>query len=390
MSTEPLPPRATGAPDQVGPLSGFAVAVTAARRRVEFGTALERKGAEVVYGPAIEIQSLEDDDTLRAVTQACIDAPPDIVVATTGIGFRGWIDAADSWGLGGPLLEALGRAQLYARGPKVVGAMHAAGLFGEWSPASESSSEVLERLLTTDLQDRRLVIQLHGEPLPDVVDALRAAGAEVVEAQVYRWLPHPDAAPLARVCQLTAARELDCVTFTSAPAAASFLQASERDGFLPEVLAALQGEVLAAAVGPVTAAPLQRAGVPVLHPARSRLGALVREIAEQVPARRAHRLVAAGHRLEVRGRAVLVDGVLVTPGRTGMALLRRLTAHPGQVLTRAELGAGLPGGDADPHAVEVSVGRLRSALGDPRIVQTVVKRGYRLAFEPEADVTWRY
>jgi uroporphyrinogen-III synthase len=26
---------------------------------------------------------------------------------------------------------------------------------------------------------------------------------------------------------------------------------------------------------------------------------------------------------------------------------------------------------------------LRAALGDPRIVQTVVKRGYRLAFEPE-------
>jgi len=40
------------------------------------------------------------------------------------------------------------------------------------------------------------------------------------------------------------------------------------------------------------------------------------------------------------------------------------------------------------------VGRLRTALGDPRIIQTVVKRGYRLAYEPERasnnDGTWRY
>lgn len=31
----------------------------------------------------------------------------------------------------------------------------------------------------------------------------------------------------------------------------------------------------------------------------------------------------------------------------------------------------------------VAVGRLRTALGDPRIIQSVVKRGYRLAYEPE-------
>jgi uroporphyrinogen-III synthase len=32
--------------------------------------------------------------------------------------------------------------------------------------------------------------------------------------------------------------------------------------------------------------------------------------------------------------------------------------------------------------VEMAVTRLRSALGDPRCVQTVVKRGYRLAVAP--------
>ena len=31
--------------------------------------------------------------------------------------------------------------------------------------------------------------------------------------------------------------------------------------------------------------------------------------------------------------------------------------------------------------------RLRSSLGAPKIVQTVVKRGYRLAMEPDAPIS---
>jgi uroporphyrinogen-III synthase len=66
-----------------------------------------------------------------------------------------------------------------------------------------------------------------------------------------------------------------------------------------------------------------------------------------------------------------------------MALLRELTARPGRVVSRASLLKIAPGDGAGEHAVEVAVGRLRTALGDPRIIQTVVKRGYRMAYEPE-------
>jgi uroporphyrinogen-III synthase len=89
----------------------------------------------------------------------------------------------------------------------------------------------------------------------------------------------------------------------------------------------------------------------------------------------------AGHRLEVRGHAAVVDDVLVPLPATGMGLLRLLAARPGQVLSRHVLMRALPGDSRDGHAVEVAVGRLRTALGDPRIVATVVKRGYRLAVD---------
>jgi uroporphyrinogen-III synthase len=65
----------------------------------------------------------------------------------------------------------------------------------------------------------------------------------------------------------------------------------------------------------------------------------------------------------------------------GMTLLRELATRPGQVFSRDALGRLLPGGSTDGHAVEVAIARLRTTLGDPGIVQTVVKRGYRLGVE---------
>ena len=366
---------------EVPPLAGYTIGVTAARRREELGAALERRGARVMYGPAIRIVPLADDTELLEATKRCLAAPLDYAVATTGIGFRGWMDAAETWGLATALVETLGRAQILARGPKVRGAVRATELREAWSPESESSSEVLEYMLANhQLDGRRVAVQLHGEPLPDLVDTLRASGADVIEVPVYRWVPPEDEQPLRRLIETTASAGLDCVTFTSAPAAANFLRTADDLGVHAEVVTALKGPVLAAAVGSVTAGPLLRADIPVVRPGRFRLGALVREVVEQLPAR-AQVLGPAGHRLELRGHAVALDDALVPLPGVGMALLRELASRPGQVFSRDALGRLLPGESSEGHAVEVAIARLRTALGDPAIVQTVVKRGYRLAVD---------
>ncbi|WP_338051348.1 uroporphyrinogen-III synthase [Pseudonocardia acidicola] len=370
-------------PAAVPPLAGFTVGITAARRAEELGTMLERRGATVQHGPTLRIVPLADDTELLASTRALVARPPDITVATTGIGFRGWIEAAEGWGMGEDLLAALGSGTLLARGPKARGAIRASGLTDAWSPPSESSAEVLEYLLDAGVEGRRIAVQLHGEPLPDMVEALTLAGAEVVEVPVYRWVPPADLGPMDRLTDTVLAGGIDILAFTSAPAAASLLARAGERGVREELLTALRGPVLALCVGPVTAAPLEAVDVPTVQPQRSRLGAMVRALEAEAPAR-ARRLPVAGHRLELRGHAVLVDGALRTVPPTGMALLRVLARRPGRVVSRAELLGTLPGGGDDEHAVETAVARLRAALGEPKLVQTVVKRGYRLALDPAA------
>ncbi|HVX46243.1 MAG TPA: uroporphyrinogen-III synthase, partial [Mycobacteriales bacterium] len=149
------------------PLAGYTVAVTAARRREEFGTALERRGAKVISAPAIRIVPLPDDAELQNATARCLAAPVDFVVATTGIGFRGWMDAAETWGLAEPLLATIAASVVLTRGPKARGAVRAAGLREAWSPESESSQEVVRHLMRSyQLAGKRIAVQLHGEPQP--------------------------------------------------------------------------------------------------------------------------------------------------------------------------------------------------------------------------------
>jgi len=367
----------------VPPLAGFTVGVTAARRAEELGTMMERRGAAVLHGPALRIVALADDTDLLAATRGLIAQPPDITVATTGIGFRGWVEAADGWGIGEDLLAALGSGKLIARGPKARGAIRASGLVDAWSPPSESSAEVLDYLLAAGVEGSRIAVQLHGEPLPDVVEALQVAGAEVIEVPVYRWAPPVDIGPLDRLTDTVLGGCVDVLAFTSAPAAASLLARAAERGLRDELVAAMCGPVLALCVGPVTAAPLEALDIPTVQPERSRLGAMVRKLESEMPAR-ARRLPVAGHWLELRGHAVLVDGVLRPVPPAGMALLRVLARRPGRVVTRAELLRALPGTSNDEHAVETAMTRLRSALGESRLVQTVVKRGYRLALAPAA------
>ena len=266
-----------------GPLSGVRVGVTADRRADDQIDLLHRRGATTVHGPTMRIVPLADDEALAVVTRELVDAPPDVVVATTGQGFRGWLEVADEWELGERLRAVLGDAEILARGPKARGAIRGSGLREAWSAdETESSPEVLEHLLASEHSGRRIAVQLHGDPMTSFLTALREAGADVVEVHVYRWEPPPDLPAVDALIAAIVGREVDAVTFTSAPAVEGLVHRAEATGRGDELLEALRGGVLACSVGPVTSAPLDRRDVPSIAPDRFRLGAMVRRLEEHV------------------------------------------------------------------------------------------------------------
>ncbi|PWD51397.1 uroporphyrinogen-III synthase [Serinibacter arcticus] len=363
--------------DQV--LTGCVVLITAERRATELAAALVRRGAQTRHAPALSMLPHADDQLLLERTREVIANPPDVVLATTGIGFRAWIEAADTAGLAEDLVRAIGGARLIARGPKARGAIQAAGLTADWVAESETSEEVAELLLDEGVEGLDIVIQHHGAGADGLDEQFRDAGAQVHNIVVYRWGPPKDPALVLESVRAVADGEIDAVTFTSAPAAAAWLGVARDAQILEAVID--RDDVLWAAVGPITAAPLRDAGIEPLIPDRGRLGSFVRALTTHFASQPGVATSAGALHLR-RGGAVL-DGrdLALTP--SGLAVLRLLTDNIGSVVSREAVLGALPGGSTDPHAAEVAIARLRDAVGR-QVIRTVVKRGYRLETQEDA------
>lgn len=363
--------------DEGTSLAGCTVVITADRRKRELASALERRGATVAHAASLSTIPHLDDAQLVARSRELIVDPPDVVVVTTGIGFRGWIEAAEAAGLAADLVSALRGARLVARGPKARGAIQAAGLEADWVAESETAGELRDYLLAEGVDGKRVSVQHHGNGSDGLDEAFADAGATVVPVLVYGWGPPPDPEVHSGWVQKVADGGADAVLFTSAPGSRSWLTTVEDEGLITPIRRrAARGELVLAAVGPVTAAPLEEAGLEVNFPDRWRLGALVRWLVQHYAA---PGLPTVAGSLVVRANAAVLDGRVLPLSPGGRELLRALAAAGGGVLSRDQLADVLPGDRAGAHAVEAAINRLRESSGSPELVRTVVKRGYALS-----------
>jgi uroporphyrinogen-III synthase len=360
---------------RVDQLRGFRIGVTSDRRSSDLIAALERRGAQVLHAPALKIAPNEQDSALVAETRTLIRTRPEVVLVTTGYGVRRWFEVADAVGLGAELTAVLEAARIFARGPKAVGAVRAAGLVDAQLSETDTTAALVDAVTGSGLTGRRVAIQLHGFTDEEQLRRLREVSAEVVTVTPYRWVRPTGSDRLPRLIEAACSRQLDAITYTSAPGAAATLETAYGMGLGEAFVAAHRDHVTAAAVGPVTAQPLVEAGIVPIVPERYRLGALIRLVCEDladhhVQVYRCHETL-----IEVRGRSVSVGGRSVLLGPSALALFKALAASDG-VVSRVNLVAALPE-QLDDHALEVAMSRLRRALDVPGLITTVVKRGYR-------------
>ena len=362
-------------------LSGFVVGVTADRRAEEQIAMLRRRGASVLHGPAIRTHPVSVDGALAAAIDDLVARPPDVTVLNTGIGVRGIVEAAEVLGRAEALVAALARSRVFCRGPKAHGAAVTVGLSVAWSTPSGVSAEIVDELGRTGLEGVRVALQLDGAPTQPLAATLTGLGADVVAVPVYRWSPPDDPAPAVRLAQAVAERRVDAVTFTARPQIETLCEMAETHGVLEPMLDGFARGVVVACVGPVCAEAAEAAGFgePVV-PVRPRLGSMVVRVAEALTAR-AVSFRLGGDVARLQGRTFTLAGETVQLTERERDLLAALARRPGVVVSKLELLATVwPGSDADEHAVEVAIARLRHRLGrHGDRLETVFRRGYRLA-----------
>lgn len=264
-----------------------AVGITADRRWEEQAELFRRRGIDVIHGPTMRTLDLSHDRALRAATEALMEAPPLVLVATTGAGMRQWFEAADGWGVRADLLSALAQAVIVARGAKSSSAVRQAGLEVSWRAPGESMAEVLEHVRALpDVGTARIAVQLFDPDDHPATAALRAMAGEVVEVPIYRWLLPDDLAPAERLVAEAVSGSLAAVTFTSQPAVRFFFRIASRLRQADALCSAFCDRgVLAACIGPVCAEALFAEGVApsaVAWPEPFRLPPMVRMVAARL------------------------------------------------------------------------------------------------------------
>lgn len=375
--TETLPPE-TGRVTAT-PLAGFEIGITADRRADEQIKLLTGRGAACLHGPVIKTHPFGSEEDLRAATQDVIDHPPDLVVATTGVGVRSWLEAAEAIRLADGLRHVLEATTLYARGPKATGALVTAGLEVAWTTPRAQYTEIVAALAAEGVAGRRVAVQLDGAGAVDLCSQLEQLGATIVRVPVYRWSLPDDTGPAERLIRAAVDRRLDAVTFTAKPAVENLLDIAAMIGSLDELVSALATDVAVFCVGPVCAGGF--ADLPAVRPYvpdRHRLGSMVQQIAHQFDGR-GGTVELGGQQVRVQGKLAVVAGQQAWLTDRERALLGALLENQGVVHSKRELLRRVwRGAESDEHLVEVTVARLRKRLGPAgNGIETVMRRGYR-------------
>lgn len=359
-------------------LAGHVVVVTT-HRAEDLSLALTRRGATVLSAPPVRSLPHPDPDVVTEQTHHLIAHPPQTLILTSGSGLRRWLALAAARGMSEDLLDVMAGARVVARGPRTRAVAHQLGLTPDWVAEADTTSEVLEVVLSEGVGRAHIAVQLHHED-DGLAGELVAAGADVSVVVPSVWGPAPDPAALTASVRAAADGEVDAVLFTSAQAVRRWLEEAEAGGTAPAVAGRLlSGSMVAAAIGPGTASPLVELGVDPLVPERARLGLLVQALVRHVEQDTTTRLATSCGALEVRRTVALLEGHVLALPPGGLEVLRLLAGARGEIVTRRQVLEVLPGFSRDPHAADVAIARLREAVSCRAFVETVVRRGYRLA-----------
>ncbi len=235
------------------PLFGKRIVVTRARgQAAEFSRLLIRAGADPVECPTIETVPPHSWDVVDGALAEIASFHWLIFTSVNGVGpFMARLHHA------GLDTRALAGLTICCIGPRTANELHRHGLRADLVPAEFQAEGILEALKPYPMQGRRVLIPRADVAREILPEQLRALGAEVVVAPVYRTV-RPEAS-FEALSQALRAGEIDMLTFTSSSTVRNFVELFSDRASLLEATA----RVSVACIGPITAATAQDYGLRV-------------------------------------------------------------------------------------------------------------------------------
>jgi uroporphyrinogen-III synthase len=243
-------------------LAGCRVALAEGRQLEDLAALLAAEGAVPLRYPLLAILDAPDADPVLAWLRDLAADRFAYVILLTGEGVRHLLGFADRDGRRADVIAALGRTRTVLRGPKPVQALKEVGLAPYRVAASPTTEGVIAALRQEPLSGVAVGVQLYAPSNPPLLEFLAAAGAAAHPVLPYVYAPASDAGRVVELIDRLESGAVDVIVFTSSPQWTRLEEVAAARG-RQEALRAGLGRVRVAAVGPVIADTLRRAGVRV-------------------------------------------------------------------------------------------------------------------------------
>jgi uroporphyrinogen-III synthase len=262
------------------PFDGLRVLALESRRSVEIARLIRARGGDPFVAPSMREIPLSDNPKAFEFADRLRAGEFDMVIFLTGVGARLLNQILETRLAPGFLAEMLRRVTVVVRGSKPMAVMR------EWNvpvavpvPEPNTWREILAAIERRP--ERRIALQEYGRPSRELLDGLRARGAEVTTVPVYQWDLPEDTGPLREAVRRLAAREFQVVMFTTSIQIPHLFRIAEQQGVSDAVRQAL-GRMVIASVGPSTTETLRDFDLaPDFEPSHPKMGFLVNETAER-------------------------------------------------------------------------------------------------------------
>jgi uroporphyrinogen-III synthase len=262
------------------PFDGLRVVSFESRRATEMGELIRRQGGDPFIAPSMREAPIENNLEAFEFAERLFRGDFDLMIFLTGVGTRALNKVLASRYPEEQFAEALRKIAVAARGPKPLAALRELKVpVAVTAPEPNTWRELMIAL--DGRAERRIAVQEYGKSNTELLEALRARGAEVTPVRVYQWDLPEDLAPLREAVHRIAEGRADVAMFTTSIQLLHLFRIAAEDQVTESMQQAL-GRMVIASIGPTTTETLEDYGLqPDITPSHPKMGFLVKETAEQ-------------------------------------------------------------------------------------------------------------
>ena len=250
------------------------------RRASAIEQLIRSQGGVPFVAPSMREVPLADNPQAFEFAESLFRGEFEMIILLTGVGTRllaatllKHFPAQNFW-------ESLRSLTVVARGSKPMAVLREFGISAQvMVPEPNTWREILTAI--EGRPERKIAVQEYGRPATELIEALRARGAEVTTVPVYQWDLPFDCGPLREAVRRLAAGEFDVAMFTTSIQVPHLMRIAAEEGVEEDVRQAMK-KIVIASVGPTTSETLREFGFePDLEPSHPKMGFLVNETAAQ-------------------------------------------------------------------------------------------------------------